>query len=102
MVEVHGKVGEHKVKKNSAGVDLADDDAAVRCPAWPSRLRGVAIAPGTNHEVKYTIADDAKPAELAGKEVSLNVTIKEARERKTPASTTSWPRTPARPTRSRS
>ena len=31
------------------------------------------------------IADDVKPSELAGKDVSLHVTIKEARERRTPA-----------------
>ena len=34
--------------------------------------------------MKYRIADDVKPAELAGKEVILHVTIKEARERSTP------------------
>jgi trigger factor len=84
MVEVQGKVGEHKVKRESAGIDLADDQGGP-LPGLASRLRGVAIAPGTKHEVKYTIGADAKPAELANKEVSLTVTIKEARERRTPA-----------------
>jgi trigger factor len=84
MVEVQGKVGEHKVKRESAGIDLADD-AGGPLPGLASRLRGVSIAPGAKHEVKYTIAADAKPAELAGKEVSLTITIKEARERRTPA-----------------
>ena len=66
------------------GIDLSDD-AGGPLPGLASRLRGLAITPGSKHEVKYTIGDDAKPAELAGKEVSLSITIKEARERKTPA-----------------
>jgi trigger factor len=84
MVEVQGKVGEHKVKRESAGIDLADDTGGP-LPGLASRLRGVSIVPGTKHEVKYTIDAEAKPAELAGKEVSLTITIKEARERRTPA-----------------
>ena len=42
LVEVHGRVGEHKIKKNSAVVDLADDDAGGPCPGWP---RGCAACP---------------------------------------------------------
>jgi trigger factor len=84
MVEVQGKVGEHKVKRESAGIDLADDVGGP-LPGLASRLRGLSIVPGTKHEVKYTIAADAKPAELAGKEVSLAITVKEARERRVPA-----------------
>ncbi len=84
MVEVQGKVGEHKVKRESAGLDLADDNGGP-LPGLASRLRGISIVPGTKHEVKYTIDAEAKPADLAGKEVALTITIKEARERKTPA-----------------
>jgi trigger factor len=84
MVEVQGKVGEHKVKRESAGIDLADDVGGP-LPGLASRLRGLSIVPGTKHEVKYTIGADARPAELAGKEVSLSLTIKEARERRVPA-----------------
>jgi trigger factor len=84
MVEVQGKVGEHKVKRESAGIDLSDDVGGP-LPGLASQLRGVSIVPGTKHEVKYTIDAAAKPAELAGKEVSLTITIKEARERRTPA-----------------
>jgi trigger factor len=84
MVEVQGKVGEHKVKRESAGIDLADDLGGP-LPGLASRLRGLSIVPGTKHEVKYTIAADAKPAELAGKEVALTIIVKEARERRVPA-----------------
>ena len=48
LVEVHGRVGEHKVKKRTAAVDLRRRGPAGRCPAWPSRLRGVAI--GAEHD----------------------------------------------------
>jgi trigger factor len=83
VVEVHGRIGEHKVKKNTVMVDLARDDAG-GVPGLGARLRGVATdAPHV--EVRYQIADDAPAKSLAGKEVNLHVTIKEARERKRPA-----------------
>jgi trigger factor len=83
VVEVHGRIGEHKVKKNTVMVDLARDDAG-GVPGLGARLRGVATdAP--HLEVRYQIADDAPAKSLAGKEVNLHVTIKEARERKRPA-----------------
>jgi trigger factor len=84
LVEVHGKVGEHKIKKNSVAVDLSDESGGP-LPGLAPHLVGMGIASGQHHEVKYRIAHDAKPAELAGKEVSLHLTIKEARERRTPA-----------------
>jgi trigger factor len=84
FVEVHGKVGEHKIKKNSVAVDLGDETGGP-LPGLGPQLRGLTIAPGTHHEVKYRISEEVKPSELAGKEVSLHVTIKEARERRTPA-----------------
>jgi trigger factor len=84
MVEVQGRVGEHKIKRESAGIDLADDVRGP-LPGLAEKLRGVSIVPGTKHELKYNIAADAQPAELQGKEVSLTVTIKEARERRVPA-----------------
>jgi trigger factor len=84
MIEVNGKVGEHKIKKNSVAVDLADETGGP-LPGLATRLQGLSITAGTQHDVKYTIDADAKPAELAGKEVSLKVVVKEARERKTPA-----------------
>ncbi len=83
VVEVHGKVGEHKVKKNSVMVDLADEGGGP-LPGLAQRLRGVALDGGPQ-EIKYRIADDEKVKDLAGKEVSLRVTIKEARVRKEPA-----------------
>jgi trigger factor len=83
-VEVHGRVGEHKIKKNSVVVDLSDESGGP-LPGLGPQLRGLAIAPGSHHEVKYRISEEVKPSELAGKEVSLHVTLKEARERRTPA-----------------
>jgi trigger factor len=82
-VEVHGKIGEHKVKKNTVVVDLADENAG-GVPGLAARLRGVPID-AQHLEVRYTIAADAPIKSLQGKEVGLHVTVKEARERKQPA-----------------
>jgi trigger factor len=82
LIEVHGKVGDHKVKKNTFMVDLADD-AGGALPGLASRLRGLPVG-GDKHEIKYTIADDVQQRELAGQQVSLQVVIKEARLRKVP------------------
>jgi trigger factor len=86
LVELSGRIGEHKIKKNSVAVDLGEEaEADAPLPGLPAQLRGIAIASGSQHEIRYTIAEDTKPKELAGKQVSLKVTIKEARERKTPS-----------------
>jgi trigger factor len=82
-LEVQGKVGEHKIKRNSVVVDLADETGGP-LPGLGPKLRGLSISAG-KHEVKYTIPEDAETKELAGKEVTLHVQIKEARERRTPA-----------------
>jgi trigger factor len=83
MVELHGRVGEHKVKHRTIAVDLADETGG-GLPGLSQRLRGMPIA--SDHvDVKYTIAEDVPQKELAGKAVSLHVTIKEAREKKQPA-----------------
>jgi trigger factor len=83
VVEVHGRIGDHKVKKNTVMVDLADENAA-GVPGLASRLRNVPID-SPHLEIKYTVAEDTEAKSLAGKEVSLHVTIKEVRERKQPA-----------------
>lgn len=83
MLELHGKVGEHKLKKNALTVDLADEAGAI--PGLGPKLRGLSLAPDQKHEIKYKIADDVPQRELAGQEVNLHLTIKEARERRTPA-----------------
>jgi trigger factor len=82
MVEVRGRIGEHKVKKNTVMMDLADENAG-GVPGLAPRLRGVPID-SAQLEVRYTIPDDATVKNLAGKEVNLHVAIKEARERKQP------------------
>ena len=86
LVELSGRVGDHKIKKNSTAVDLSqtgDDEGPL--PGLAAQLAGVSIAAGAVHDLKYTIPAEAKVKELAGKEVSLKVTIKEAREKKVPA-----------------
>lgn len=83
LVEVHGRVGEHKIKTKTITVDLADDNAG-GLPGLAPRLRGVPIA-AQGLEVKYRVAEDAPIKGLAGSEVNLRLTIKEARERKVPA-----------------
>jgi trigger factor len=83
VAEVHGRIGEHKVKKNTVMVDLADENAG-GVPGLALRLRGVAI--DSQHlEIKYTVPEDTAVKSLAGKDVNLHVVIKEARERKQPA-----------------
>jgi trigger factor len=83
VVEVHGRIGDHKVKKNTVMVDLADENAG-GVPGLAPRLRGVPIA-SEHLEIKYTVGEDTQVKSLAGKDVNLHVAIKEARERKQPA-----------------
>jgi trigger factor len=84
MIETHGRVGEHKIKKTTLTVDLTDETASP-VPGLGSRLKGLALGEDNHHEIKYRIADDATPKEIAGKDVALHVYIKEAREKRVPA-----------------
>jgi trigger factor len=82
-VELHGRVGDHKLKHRTAAIDLSDDSSG-GLPGLSERLRGLPL--NADHvDIKYTIPEDAPQKELAGKAVSLHVTIKEAREKKQPA-----------------
>lgn len=83
MVELRGKVGEHKIKDKTLAVDL-EDDAGGALPGLASRLRGLSIN-AADVDVKFTLAEDIPQKELAGRAVDLRVTIKEAREKKAPA-----------------
>lgn len=84
LVEVRGRVGDHKIKQRTVAVDLEEDTGGA-LPGLASRLRGLAIA-GQTVDVKYSLPEDAAvPKELAGKPVDLKVVIKEAREKKVPA-----------------
>jgi trigger factor len=81
--EIHGKVGEHKIKKRELLVDL-EDDAHGPLPGLASRLRGKPIGEAPI-EVDYTLPEEGVPAEMAGRHVHLNVAIKEVREKQVPA-----------------
>ena len=89
LVELSGRVGEHKLKRRQVAIDL-ENDAEGPLPGLPSRLRGKPIG-GDPIEVSYTIpgeggaASAGAAAELAGRAVHLHVTIKEAREKQVPA-----------------
>jgi trigger factor len=83
LVEMNGRVGDHKIKQQQAAVDL-ENDTEGPLPGLPSRLRGKPIG-GEPVEVEYTLSGDGLLPELAGKQVHLHVTIKEAREKKVPA-----------------
>jgi trigger factor len=83
QVEVHGKVGEHKVKTKTVTVDLTDENAG-GLPGLAPRLRGVPVN-ASGLELRYRLGDDSSIKSLAGKDISLRVTIKEVRSRKVPA-----------------
>jgi trigger factor len=81
--EVHGKVGDHKVKTRIIAVDLADPNAG-GVPGLAERLVGVAVD-AQSLEIKYQVPADSPVKGLAGREVSLRISIKEVRGRKVPA-----------------
>ena len=80
MVEVHGRVGDNKIKRNNVGVDL-EDKTGGPLPGLAERLQGVPLN-ATDLEIKYKLPDDLPQKELAGQNVSLRVTVKDAREKK--------------------
>jgi trigger factor len=82
LVEVAGRVGPHKIKKRTTVVDLADERGGP-LPGFAQQLHGIATN-SENLEIKYTIGDDVTMRELAGKEVSLRISVKEVRERNVP------------------
>ena len=80
MIEVHGRVGENKVKRNQVGVDL-EDKTGGPLPGLAERLHGIALD-AADHEVKYRLPEDLPQKELAGREVNLKITVKDAREKR--------------------
>jgi trigger factor len=82
LVELSGKVGDNKLKRRQVAIDL-ENDAEGPLPGLPSRLRGKPI--GGDVEVEYALPTEGVPAEMAGGQVLLHVTIKEAREKKVPS-----------------
>jgi trigger factor len=83
LIEVSGRVGEHRLKGRTSAIDL-DEEEGGPLPGLAAHLRGVKIG-AAPVELKYTIAADAREAELAGQAVDLKVIIKEAREKRVPA-----------------
>lgn len=81
--DVHGKVAEHKIKTRTITVDLSDENAG-GVPGLAERLRGVPVD-AQGMEIKYQVPSDSPVKTLAGKEISLRVSIKEVRSRKVPA-----------------
>jgi trigger factor len=82
-VEVHGKIGAHKVKTRTLSVDLSDEIAG-GVPGLAERLRGVPVD-AQALEIKYQVPAESPVRSLAGQEISLRVSIKEVRSRKVPA-----------------
>ena len=79
MVEIHGKVGDNKVKRRMVGVDL-EDKAGGPLPGLAERLHGISLS-ATEHEVRYQMPADLPQKELAGADVNLRVTVKDARSK---------------------
>ena len=82
-VDVHGKIGDHKIKTRTISVDLSDENAG-GVPGLAERLRGVPVD-AQALEVKYQVPAESPVKSLAGQEISLRVSIKEVRSRKVPA-----------------
>lgn len=82
-VDVHGKIGAHKIKTRSITVDLSDENAG-GVPGLAERLRGVPVD-AQALEIKYQVPAESPVKSFAGQEVSLHVSIKEVRSRKVPA-----------------
>jgi trigger factor len=82
-VDVHGRIGDHKVKTRTIQVDLSDENAG-GVPGLAERLRGVPVD-AQALEIKYQVPTESPLKSLAGKEVSLRVSIKEVRDRRVPA-----------------
>jgi trigger factor len=83
LIEVTGRVGEERLKKRTAPIDL-DEEEGGPLPGLAAHLRGVAIGPEPI-EVKYTIAPETPQKELAGQAVDLRVVVKDARAKRVPA-----------------
>jgi len=83
LVELSGRIGEHKVKRREVGIDL-ENDGEGPLPGLASRLRHKPVGGGPI-EVDYTLSGDGVRPELEGKQVHLHVTVKEIREKKVPA-----------------
>jgi trigger factor len=82
-IEVHGRIGDHKVKTRTIAVDLSDENS-VGVPGLAERLRGIPVD-AQALEIKYQVPAESPVKSLAGKEVSLRVSLKEVRSRKVPA-----------------
>ena len=82
-VDVHGKIGDHKIKTRTISVDLSDENAG-GVPGLAERLRGVPVD-AQALEIKYQVPAESPVKGLAGQEISLRVSIKEVRSRKVPA-----------------
>jgi trigger factor len=83
LVDVSGRVGEHKLKHRTAAVDL-DEKEGGPLPGLGERLLGITIGPEP-FEVKYAIPENTQQKELAGQPVDLRVVVKEARQKQVPA-----------------
>jgi trigger factor len=83
LIDVSGRVGEHKLKHRTAAVDLDEKDGGP-LPGLAERLVGMPIG-AEPLEVKYTIAEDSPQKELAGQPVDLRIVVKEVREKQVPS-----------------
>jgi len=91
--DVHGKIGDHKIKTRTISVDLSDENA-VGVPGLAERLRGVPVnAQGLEIKYRPRRRSRAWPARRSAF-VSRSRRSAVARYRR---STTSWPRTAVRP-----
>jgi len=81
--DVHGKIGDNKVKTRTISIDLADENAG-GLPGLGERLRGIPVD-AQALEIKYQVPVESPIKAFAGKDVSLRVSLKEVRSRKVPA-----------------
>jgi trigger factor len=83
ILEMKGKIGEHKVDRPEVSVDLSTPEHEP-LPGLAKALLGVSTS-AKDHPIELEIPADATPAEIAGTKAHLKVTVKDARQKHVPA-----------------
>jgi len=83
VLNVKGHIADKEINKDGMMIDLGQTEHEP-LPGMAQALLGVPLA-AVDHAVSWTISPEDARKELAGKPVTLTITIKEAREKQMPA-----------------